>query len=134
MLHRINNLIKRYRQSHNAQNVKKDSDKYILAWVPCKFPPPGSKYIRTDNPCFQRMINPLADADQKNAGKQNEGMYVCDALHIENQSGDCPGRPQHYEYVIPVLYLQPGEKFVQFDKDPSKPDETCSNGKFIQAK
>lgn len=118
MLTRFQNFINRHCAKGNTSQNKQDAEKYILAWVPCDDAPAGSVYVRADNFCLKRMINPLADSDHKQSGEQQEGMYICNALNVENQRGDCSARPQYYEYVIPVLYLKSGEQLIQFGRDP----------------
>jgi hypothetical protein len=118
MLARFKNFINRHCAQGKPCNIKQDARKFVLAWVPCDDPPAGSICIRTDNACLQRMINPLSDADKKNPDKQQEGVYVCNALNVENQSNNSATCPQNYEYVIPITYLKPGEQFIHFAEIP----------------
>lgn len=124
ILARIKNLINTRRAKCSSKKVKNDADKYILAWVPCDDAPAGSIYIRADNLCLKRMIDPFSDPNQKYAHKQNEGVYICNALNVENQGGNRPAGPQYYEYVIPVLYLKTGQQFIQFEQNPFQKEQS----------
>ncbi len=108
----LHNLIYGKNDKEYAYQVKTKARKFILAWVPANDSYPGCVYIRRDNLCFKRMVNPLADPDKKYAEKQDEGVYICNAFQRKDQAADCPDGPEYYEYVIPVLYLESGEKFV----------------------
>lgn len=112
MLRRIKNLIKRNSSKTNAANIKQDTEKFILAWVPCDDPPAGSICIRRDDPCLQGMIDPLAYPDQQHSPKEKECVFICHALKIEHQCRDHANAPEYYEYVIPVFYLKRGQKFI----------------------
>jgi|GEM_PF-6905568 len=124
ILTRTKNLINTSRAKCNSKKNKNDSDKYILAWVPCDDAPAGSIYIRTDNLCLKRMIDPFSDPNQKHAHKQNEGVYICNSLNVENQGGKRTSGPQYYEYVIPVLYLKIGQQFIQFEQNPFQKEQS----------
>lgn len=111
-LSRLRDLYDRHYKSRHAEHIKEDAQKYVLAWVPADNPPAGSVCIRGEQPCLQRMVDPLADPDKEHPEEEQEGVGVCNRLHLEDESTDCTGCPEYYEYVIPVFYFEAGQQFI----------------------
>jgi hypothetical protein len=114
---RIGNFINSCRQKRQSHTIKQETRYFELAWVPVKDPPAESIYIRSDNLCLKRMVDPLTDTPKEQPAEYEEGVGICDALEIENKGCNRPDGPDHYKYVVPILYLQPGENFVHLTPD-----------------
>jgi len=114
---RIGNFINSYRQKRQSHTIKAETRQYVLAWVLCDDPPTGSIYISAHNPCLKRMVDPFTDAPKEQPAEYQEGVGICDALEVENKGCNRPGGPDHYKYVVPILYLEPGEEVVHLYPD-----------------
>jgi len=112
LLSRFYNFIRSRQDRKKAEYIEENAQKYVLAWVPVDDCPSGSIWIGAHHPCFERMVDPLADPDKKDTEKQQEGVNICDALKFNDKRSNCSEGAKYYEYVIPMLYLKAGEQFI----------------------
>ena len=114
ILEKIINFTKSYYNKNETKNIKKGTRKIRVSWVSPSDITATEINIRGFDYSFKRVIDPLTNTDKENPKRNQECVFISDGFEFKEEGNKCPCASKKCEGMIPILHLEPGEKFVQF--------------------
>ena len=112
LLRRIGDLVNSNGDKQEAKDVEERTQEAWVSWVSANDAATGRIRIGRHEFRLERMVDPLADANEHEAEKHRESVCVRNALQLDGQSCNGSGCSESHKHVIPVLNLQPGQRFI----------------------
>ena len=111
-LRRICDLVDGDTNKNKAKQVEEGTQEAWISWVSADDPTSAHIHIGVHEFRLERMVNPLSEADEQHPEKQGKGMRVGNAFQVDRQGCYGTSSTQDNKHVVPVLDLQPGERFI----------------------
>lgn len=112
LLRRIGDLVNSNGDEQETKDVEEGTQEAWISWVSADDAATGRIRIGRHEFRLERMVDPLADANKHDTEKNGESMCICNALQFDGQSRNGAGSAESNKHVIPVLNLQPGQRFI----------------------
>jgi hypothetical protein len=112
LLRGICDLVDGDTNENETKQVEEGTQEAWISWISADDPTSGHIYIGGHKFRLERMVNPLSEADEQHSEKQGKGMRVGNAFQIDGQGCYGTSSTKDNEHVVPVLDLQPGERFI----------------------
>lgn len=112
LLRSIGDLVNGNGDKQKAKDVEEGTQETWISWVPADDAATGSIRIGGHEFRLERVVYPFTDANKHDAEKDGESVRVGNALQVDGQSCDGSNGTESNEHVIPVLNLQPGQRFI----------------------
>ena len=123
-------LVNAGREQHETQHIEQSAQRARIAWVPRDDSAAGGVDAGRHKGRLQRVIDPLAHPDEKNSQAHQQCMGVLHALDFNRERSECPCCAQQHEHLIPVLYLEPGQRFTHLPSSQTADATPASDSPF----